>query len=363
MSKTPAINTALMSALALPPAGDEGDHWVHLLPAATDGLIKTADERGPYRVASQVRIMDQSLALADKLPIDENHSIDKAGPKGAPSPAVGWIVEMQSRKDGIWGRVEWNDRGRDLIAQKAYRAISPVIGHTKDKTIGAILRASLVNTPNLSGMIALHSEEPDMGMMEKLRKKLGLADDADEGAVMAALDKLKDGDKKTVATQSQLDVLAEHLNVDAGSSIEDLTTAAQSIAEDGDKDELIAALQTSVKELGSEVTSLVDGGKRSAAEGYIDAALAQGRAGLNATVRDQYVSMHMKDPEATQSLIEAMPVLSGALPRPDLTNSSIEGLDGYQIAEQAVKYQKERAEAGFIISIADAVTHIEERKA
>ena len=42
-----------------------------------------------------------------------------------------------------------------------YRGISPVIQHDKQSgRIAAILRASLTNTPNLSGLVTLHSQAP-----------------------------------------------------------------------------------------------------------------------------------------------------------------------------------------------------------
>ena len=62
--------------------------------------------------------------------------------RSEPAPARGWIVELQGRQDGIWGKVEWTATGRDLVAGKAYRGISPVIEHRPDNSIIAIRRAS-----------------------------------------------------------------------------------------------------------------------------------------------------------------------------------------------------------------------------
>ena len=52
--------------------------WVHLLPA---GEIRRVDGRGPYRVAS-LHALAALLKPGDKLPIDENHAIDRAVPQG-----------------------------------------------------------------------------------------------------------------------------------------------------------------------------------------------------------------------------------------------------------------------------------------
>lgn len=153
----PRMLTALCAALPLPPAEpDAAPRYIHLLPA---GEVTTMDGRGPYRVPSAAALIAASLAVGDRLPIDENHSTDIAAPKGAPSPAQGWIIGLQARSDGIWGEVEWNAAGRGLVAEKAYRHISPVIAHRPDGTVTGILRASLVNRPNLRGLTALHQQE------------------------------------------------------------------------------------------------------------------------------------------------------------------------------------------------------------
>nr|WP_277991045.1 phage protease [Sphingomonas panni] len=121
------------------------------------GEIATADGRGPYRVKDVQTVLAAS-ARAGKLVIDENHSTDLASPKGLPAPARGWIVQLQSRATGIWGRVEWTDTGKRMMADRQYAGISPVIKHDSSGTISAILRASLVNAPNLMGLQSLHAQ-------------------------------------------------------------------------------------------------------------------------------------------------------------------------------------------------------------
>lgn len=150
-----ASQVALCSAIEINAGGGEVPEWVHLLPA---GPIRTLDGRGPYRVASMQAIA-RMLPAGSKLPIDENHATDKGGKAlGMPAPARGWIVALQARDSGLWGKVEWTGEGRRLMLDRAYCGISPVILHSKAGQVMQVLRASLTNTPNLQGLTALHSQ-------------------------------------------------------------------------------------------------------------------------------------------------------------------------------------------------------------
>jgi len=134
MDKT-SLTTALMGALDLAARPDEGGapEWVHLLPA---GAVETVDRRGPYRVTDGEKLIAASFAQSPRLPIDENHATDLAAPKGQPAPARGWITALEARADGIWGKVEWTEAGRQLVEDRAYRGLSPVISkRSTDHTV------------------------------------------------------------------------------------------------------------------------------------------------------------------------------------------------------------------------------------
>ena len=134
--------------------GPAPPEWVHLLPS---GTFNGADGRGPWRAVDPAAIITASMTAPGRIPIDENHAIDLAAPKGGASPARGWIVEMQSRPNGIWGRVTWTHSGDALLRSGAYRWISPVMQHRPDGTVLRILRAALTNTPNLPQLTALNA--------------------------------------------------------------------------------------------------------------------------------------------------------------------------------------------------------------
>jgi phage I-like protein len=150
----PSSQIALCSAAALAD-GNGVPEWVHLLPA---GPVHTIDGRGPYNIAS-LQSLAAKLRAGQKLVIDECHATDLAAKRGKPAPARGWIVALQARSDGLWGRVEWTNTGRQLVADKAYRGISPVIKHDGRNTVTEVLRASLTNLPNIANLVALHSRE------------------------------------------------------------------------------------------------------------------------------------------------------------------------------------------------------------
>jgi phage I-like protein len=40
-------------------------------------------------------------------------------------PAVGWVTEVEQRDDGLWGKVEWNERGRTALTEKEFKFFSP----------------------------------------------------------------------------------------------------------------------------------------------------------------------------------------------------------------------------------------------
>lgn len=167
----------------------DGRQWVQL---ATFGSMKTVDGRGPYKVTAPADIIAASFrsGRTDKLPVDYDHAIDVAAPKGLPAPAAGWISRMEARSDGIWGLVEWTPNAVRQITEKEYRFLSPVIMHTSDNEVLAIVRASLTNNPNLT-LKSLNAAEQGHSMdqeqfIRELRAALGLPEDASEAAIIEA---------------------------------------------------------------------------------------------------------------------------------------------------------------------------------
>ena len=289
-------STALCSALPIPAAdgASTAPEYIHLLPA---GEIRTVDGRGPYRVRDVEAVIRTSMEGGARLVLDENHATDLAAPRGDAAPARGWIVGLQSRQDGIWGQVEWTEAGRQLVADKAYRNISPAIRHLADGTVVGVLRASLVNMANLRGLAALHQQEADMDFLAKLRKALGLKDEADEAAILAAITSAA-----TASTHAaQLPAIAR----------------AAGLAEDAEASAILGAVTTladpakrvpadAVTALQSQLTALQTGIARERAETAVDAAIKAGKIAAPQVMRDHYIARHMADPVAVDKELGVM---------------------------------------------------------
>lgn len=301
---------------------------IMLLPAGS--TITTNDGRGPYRVADAAALIADSLqASGGRMPVDENHSIDLAAPKGEPSPARGWMTGLQARADGIWAPVDWNDAGKQLLAERAYRGVSVVFSHRADGTITRIMRASLTNKPNLRGLVALNAVEGTMEeLLKKLRALLGLADDAEPGAVYDAISAVMSAataEKAKAAQGTALQAeIARAAGLSDGSDGAAVLQAVTTLAVEGKKApgaDAITALQSELKTVTTELNSLKTAGATDKATAFVDAAIKAGRVGVK-PLRDHYIAMHAVDAARVEKEIGAMPILgpSGAQidpPKPD----------------------------------------------
>jgi len=96
------------------------------------------------------------------------------------------------------------------VLDRAYSAISPVFMHDAGGAIARLARASLVNVPNLRGLVALNQETTTMFFADSLTDKLGLPKGASEDAILAAI---PNPDATTTAMQSALTTLGAVMGV------------------------------------------------------------------------------------------------------------------------------------------------------
>lgn len=360
------------------PATGEVPEWVHLTPA---GTFSGADGRGPFTLGDAEDVIRSSMA-AGRLAIDENHAIDVAGPKGQPSPARGWIVEMQARPDGLWGRVEWTTAGTALMQDKAYRGISPVIVAKKDGGgIVKLLRAALTNDPNLT-LTTLHSRSDSMDFLSRLRQALGLAADATEDAMLTSV-------SAHALAGAALGKVATALALAADAKADDIVAGATSKAADAGKLTAITAhfqkagldlakltpselethlqarggsateaeLRQTVTSLQSRLDTLVDDQAKKDATAFVDAAITAGKPIL--ANRDHYIARHQKDPAAVEKEIAALPSIhDGGVLKPPKDGVLTPGASAHEIITAADKHQAEMARNGTKISSTDAILHV-----
>ena len=177
--------------------------WVELIPAGDvvgiDGRRWVNDEPDAIVSAFEARGSD--------MVFDFEHQSDF----GMMTPAAGWITGVENRGGAIWGRVEWTEKAREMIAAREYRYVSPVFFYLAElpHRIVALDSAALTHNPNLS-LKALNARRSDAAVerdqtprtegpvmkdaqRKALCRKLGLAEEASDEAILAAVEE-KDGE-------------------------------------------------------------------------------------------------------------------------------------------------------------------------
>lgn len=96
------------------------------------------------------------------VPITEGHeTLDE-------KPAIGWFKSLKSKKDGLWATVEWTDRGKDLLKEKAYKYFSPEFyrvyedPETHQIYTNVLVGGALTNKPYFKGLKAIVFNEPNI---------------------------------------------------------------------------------------------------------------------------------------------------------------------------------------------------------
>ncbi|OYX04764.1 MAG: hypothetical protein B7Z15_17370 [Rhizobiales bacterium 32-66-8] len=266
------------------------------------------------------------------------------GLAGEASDAPEWVHRPRSKETAHGRRLfhpadrtlrrRLRRRDPNLVRSRAYRGISPVILHDKAGNVDAVLRASLVNKPNLKGLVTLHSEQTDMDILAKLIAALKLPTETSEDTLVAAITTMH-GQQAThqVALQAQIDPVAEATGLAKGAKLDDVVAAIKTLVSNNGDAATIVALQGEVKQLGTDLLAIQESGTRQKAETFVDAAIAKGRVGVKPQ-RDRYITMHMADPAGVEAIINDLPALGGrVLPS---TPPGGKGADGKRVltAEQ-----------------------------
>ena len=270
--------------------------------------------------------------MADgRLPIDENHAIDYAAPEGNPSPARAWIVGMESREDGIWGHVEWTPSGAALMAERAYRGLSPALAVDKTGRVVGVPRASLSNKPNLTQLHTFHNQqEPGMDLITQLRQALGLPEGADEAAVLTAV---RGAATATSTHAQQLAAIAAAAGVqgaDSGAIVVALQAQRQTAG-------TVEQLRTELVTMQNQLTTQANDRARERAEAFVNGQIAAGKP-ISPALRDHYITRHMTDAAAVERELGAMISLhaGGLGGRSVLEDVQLHAEDGLTAQERSI---------------------------
>jgi phage I-like protein len=199
------------------------------------GELQPRDGRKPWRVEDRAHAEDIVQATQDRLGktsfmVDYDHQAHRAPAVAGRAVAAGWIepAALRVEEDGIYGDVEWTATARAELKDRQYRYISPEFGHTKDGRVTRLFTASLTNTPALemSALASSHGpdDEDDSGVndMKKIITQLGLAEGADEDAIVTAIASLQ--------ASTSITAIATALSLQETASAEEVTTAATAAA-------------------------------------------------------------------------------------------------------------------------------------
>lgn len=186
----------------------------------------------------------KTLSIGDGregIPIDIDHSPEKQGT----TLAVGWVKSLRETGGKLLARVAWNEKGVQLLEDRQYAYLSPTYADNwvdeYGTEHGTMLRgAGLTNRPKLR-MATVNLSEDDvpvtldtgsaaslprllvedekipavrqlsdmpavMPLIDDIRAKLGLADDADEATILDSIpepDAAETPDTRTLAEQAK----------------------------------------------------------------------------------------------------------------------------------------------------------------
>lgn len=353
-SATAIFSTDLASAKSAP-------EWVELFPAGPK--IEARDGRS--WIANPDAVIAAFLANKGPLAIDYEHGQAHLAPKGERAPAAGWIVKLENRGGAVWGQVEWTEAAAAMIAAREYRFLSPEFFSEKSGRVTRLMGAGLVNRPALVMTALSRENQQETDPMKAIAKALGLAETADETAILAQITVSAD-QRKALCVKLQIDAAAtaEALTAAIDKLQTDTATALAAVKASPAATDL-AALQTQLRDTQTALAALQGKDADREIDAALDRAAAEGK--ITPASRETYRAMckaeggleRFKALAATlPKICEPAPNLAG-VPQPGAAG---EDIDPRALAARATKYQQEQAAAGVMVSISDAVEIVKGQK-
>jgi phage I-like protein len=193
--KTQEEHLAALVELVLDAKADKAPEWIQVLPAGNVESLKgdfIVDEESMRLVLSVFARVGRDLVLDFEHQTLGTADRNFQSPDGT-APAAGWVQELEARKDGLWARMSWTERGERMVLAREYRYLSPVVFVRKEDRRAAVLRhVALTNDPAILGMKpivnkATEPEEGDMDLKDKLIEMLSLKAEASDEELLAGV--------------------------------------------------------------------------------------------------------------------------------------------------------------------------------
>lgn len=298
-------------------------------------------------------------AVAQRTPIsiDYEHQTLLAKANGQPAPAAGWITRLEWRDgEGLFADVNWTERARAHIQANEYRYISPVILFDEQHRVTWLHNAALVSVPAIVGMqpvvtalaaFAPSTHHPEKGprMDRKLiADALGLAEDATDAQIT--------------------DRIAALAALEARPPLPKAFAAALGVAEDADETAALAALAARTKPDAGTLAQVAELQQRVAALSAqiverdvteaVDAAVLAHK--LLPAQRDWALSLGRTDFAALQAFVAATPEIPGLSGQSGGTDRGGTGTPNpAEVARQALAYRAAQLAAGVSLTTPQAV--------
>ena len=307
MAHDSAMDTkTFLAALSAAKVGNT-DGLIKIVPKGQFAPVDGRTDTGVAHWTMTASLAQQIIAAFDAgqtdLVVDYEHATLKAAETGQQNPAAGWISKYVWDDDrGLMGEVKWTQRAKDMIDSGEYRYLSPVLEYDTLGNVRGLHSVALTNSPALDGMAlaalsrqnSINPKQETSMNKEALIKLLGLAADADDKAIEAALAEAQE----KLGGKTLAEALAAPKEEPEGSE-GDVGKPEDNPQGGNAEDDEVAELKAQVAALSKKVIAMEVGGT---SDGLIRAALSDGRLLPHQEASARQLAA--KDPEAFKNLME-----------------------------------------------------------
>lgn len=171
--------------------------WIHLAPI---GKWPQWDDEGNKIIQDvSVQTIENMMAAFDNpVLVDCDHTSEEGGS----TRAMAWITQLAHEEGvGLRGKMEFTEDGAKLVSNGEYRYVSPVWIIDNDGCPTRLVSVALTNRPNLpvraignsqKTVVNNNAKKENNNMLTKLIDILGLAPEATEEEIVAAVTSLKE---------------------------------------------------------------------------------------------------------------------------------------------------------------------------